>query len=356
VIDDYSALRGLSAGDFNQRLEILSTSPGQQYISRQTPSTRFTGSGEFRAMNEPYGVMVTFMASGDDLPHPVEDKEKARKASMRTAAARSASADDTSADSDNKEPKIRIEVTDAKGNTVRRFSSPVHQGINRLAWDLTHDGVRPMPSTSPPEPDADLPAGPEVPPGEYTLTLSLEDGSQNPFEVSTPVEVMADPRLTITPAQRQANYQAMLDLQSLQESAVNAVELIVRTRADIKTVETLVGQQENAAGNQTLQALLKQAGELKKGLDQLEARFRVAPETKGVVYDDDRAINQVGLAQFYIGSSLDAETEAATVYKELARKNVDAANAELAAFFVEQVNPFQAAVDAAGISLFARSP
>ncbi len=37
VIDDYSALRGLSAGDFKQRLKILSVTPGQQYVAARNP-------------------------------------------------------------------------------------------------------------------------------------------------------------------------------------------------------------------------------------------------------------------------------------------------------------------------------
>lgn len=350
VIDDYSGLRGLSESDFGQRLEILSASPGQQYIVGQTPSTRFTGSGEFRAANEPYGVMLTFMASGNDLPHPDEDLEKARKASQRVANGNS-----ESGDAEKKEPKIKVRVTDADGKTIREFTSGVKQGINRLAWDLRHSGVRPMPSSTPPEKDADLPAGAEVPPGNYTVTLSLGDDDSR-VEVSTAVTVLADPRISITAAQREANYQAMLELQHLEEKAVSAVEVIVRTRSDVNTVETLVHQQENAADDETLQALLEQAAELTKGLDSLEARFRVAPETKGHVYDDDRVINQVGLAQFYIGSSLDAETEAATVYKELARKNVQSAEAELTDFFNTEVAAFKAAVEAAGISLLTRAP
>ncbi|MFT5140558.1 MAG: photosystem II stability/assembly factor-like uncharacterized protein, partial [Rhodothermales bacterium] len=59
VIDDYSALRDISEDDFNQRLRVLSATPGQQYSTTPTSSTRFTGNGEYRGPNEPYGVMLT---------------------------------------------------------------------------------------------------------------------------------------------------------------------------------------------------------------------------------------------------------------------------------------------------------
>ena len=93
VLDDYSALRGLKESDFGQRLKILSATPGQQYDSGQTPSTRFTGSGEFRAENESYGVMLTFMASGDDLPHPDKEIERERSIKKRAQAAGSGNED-----------------------------------------------------------------------------------------------------------------------------------------------------------------------------------------------------------------------------------------------------------------------
>jgi photosystem II stability/assembly factor-like uncharacterized protein len=41
VLDDYSALRGLDSDTFKERLKILSATPGQQYVARATPSTRF---------------------------------------------------------------------------------------------------------------------------------------------------------------------------------------------------------------------------------------------------------------------------------------------------------------------------
>jgi hypothetical protein len=330
VIDDYSALRALSANIFTERLKILSAKPGQQYVARQTPSTRFTGSGEFRAPNEPYGVMLTFVATGDDLPHSDEDLEKQRKARERakavTAASSQAGGEDEPAASGEKTstaeakvPKVKVVITDASGGTVRQFTQPVYQGINRLAWDQAHDGVRPLPGPVPPEKDADLPPGPEVPPGDYQLKISLGDTEAERVEQTVPVTVLADPRINIIAVRREANYRSLLALQEMQESATGAVELIVQTRKDVDFVDALIGRRPDATDSESLKGLGKQGTDLRKGLDALEARFRVPPETKGYLYDDDKVINKIGLAQAYIGSSLDEETEAASVYRELAR-------------------------------------
>ncbi len=361
VIDDYSALRGLGAGDFKQRLHILSVTPGQQYVARPTASTRFTGSDEFRAANEPYGVLLTYMASGDDLPHPDEEREKARKASQRVSASSASIAEDESKartekadEAADKGPKVTVVVTDATGAAIRHFTQPVRQGINRLAWDQRHDGVRPPPGPKPPEKDADLPPGPEVPPGQYQLSLSLPGEGENRAEQSVEVSVLADPRPGVSAARRESNYRDLLALQELQEAAVSALERIVRTRDDLDTVERLIGQQPEAATNETWKGLKEKAASLRKDLDAQEAHFRVPPETRGYVYNDDKVVSQIELAQFYVGSSLDAGTTASKTYVDLARGHLETALAEMNAFFDTEVTAFRLEVEQAGIALLSR--
>jgi hypothetical protein len=340
VIDDYSALRELDDISFKQRLKILSATPGQQYVASATPSTRFTGSGEFRAPNEPYGVSVTFMASGNDLPHPEEGQEKARKQGLRDAATEGEEKDDKAA----KPPKVQVSVSDSSGKVIREFKAPVLQGINRLTWNLRSDGVRAMPGPTPPEADADLPAGAEVPPGNYRISLSLGEGDGD-AETATEVTVVADPRSGISQADREANYQSLLALQALQETAVSAVERIVNVRKDLDTVTALIARQEGADN------LKEQAGDLQKQLNDLELRFRVLPETKGFVYDEDKVISRIGTAQYYIGSSLDAATPGSAAFVELAENSTDAALADLNAFLSGPLQEFREAISTAGVGL-----
>jgi len=342
VLDDYSALRGLDNEGLKQRLQILSTTPGQQYVARATPSTRFTGSGEFRAPNEPYGVIMTYVASGEDLPHPNEEKENTRKQALRAKAA----GEKENGDEEGKPPRVQVTVSDASGAVIRRFTSPVQQGINRLSWDLSSDGVRPMPGPKPPEPDADLPAGAEVPPGNYRISLSLGEGAQQVVS-AVDVSVLADPRTEFSQADRESNYRSLLALQGLQETAVTAVERIVSVRKDIDTLKALMAQQQDVS------PLQEQANELQKQLDELELRFRVLPETRGYSYDEDKVSSRIGMAQSYIGSSLDAATPASQAYVELAQNSLDSALAELNAFLGGPLQQFREAVNEAGVGLLA---
>ncbi len=340
VIDDYSALRGLDNDTLAQRLQVLAATPGQQYVSRATPSTRFTGSGEFRAPNEPYGVMVTYVASGNDLPHPDEGKEKARKQAQRAA--------DSQDEAPTKAPQVKVTVSDSSGALVREFKSPVQQGINRLSWNLRNNGVRPMPGPTPPDPDADLPAGAEVPPGNYRISLSLGDGD-NARSSAIEVTVLADPRSEASQADRESNYRSLLALQELQATAVTAVERIVAVRKDVDTLNGLIAKQESS------DALKDQVKNIRQQLDQLELRFRVLPETRGFVYDDDKAVTRISTAQYYVGSSLDAPTPASAAFVELAQTTLDSALAELNAFLGGPLQDFRSAMDEAGVGLLSNT-
>jgi hypothetical protein len=354
VLDDYSALRGLNKASFNQRLAILNTTPGQQYTANQTPSTRFTGSGEFRAKNEPYGVMITFVANGDDLPHPDEDLERQRKAMQSSDAALSAEEGEEGEDT---VPKVEMTIHDAGGKLVRTQKFAVHQGINRIVWNMRRDGVRPMPGPTPAELEDGLPAGPEMPAGDYEVILSLPGQDSEPVTSSQSATVLADPRSEFDAQAFEHRFQAQVKLLAMQEMAVTAVERIVNAQSGVATALNLMGQQQKpgAKPNEELKPLKKSAKEIQKGLSELEKRFRTPPETKGIVYDDDKVINQVGMAAYYVGSSKDAPSATALVYIDRAQKALDSALTAVNNYMEDELEPFRQALASADIGLFSSS-
>jgi photosystem II stability/assembly factor-like uncharacterized protein len=353
VIDDYSALRNIDESDFSERLKILSVTAGQHYVANQTPSSRFTGSGEFRAENEPYGVAITFVASGDDLPHPDEDTERARKIRQRVEATAAEDSEDEKEDdeSDEKGPKVTITVSDASGETIRTFKRPVHQGINRVVWEMRRDGLRAMPGPEPQDYEDGLPAGIEVPPANYQVTLTLKRDDENSDEVSANAKTIADPRSPYSLAEVVSNYKSLLEIQAMQDKAVVAVEKIVQAHSDVAAVSTLIKKRKDAADNADLKALTESAGEITKALDELEKLFRVPPETKGIEYQADKITSRIGLAQYYVGSTYGAPSPAARTYIDIARVSLDEGLATVDELFSGDLAKFRAAVDAAGIGL-----
>jgi photosystem II stability/assembly factor-like uncharacterized protein len=351
VLDDYRALRGLKAAAFKQRLAILNTTAGQQYDANQTPSTRFTGSGEFRAENEPYGVMITFMASGDDLPHPDQEAERERSISQRSATSSEKDPDEDST------PKVEMTIRDASGNLIRTRKLEVHQGVNRIVWAMKRDGVRPLPGPVPAELEDGLPAGAEVPSGEYEVTLSLASKDGDPATTNASITVLPDPRSRFSAEARKDRYQSMLYIMDMQEAAVTAVERIVHAQADVATAQTLIRQKQKPGANedQSFTALSEQAEKIQKELLELEKQFRTPPKTRGIVYDNDQVTSRIGMARRYVGSTVDAPTVTAKVYIDLARQSLDDAVKAVDNYMSGELDRFSQSLSDAGIGLFSGS-
>ncbi len=345
VIDDYSALRNLSTSDFGARLKILSSSSGQQYNAGQTPSTRFAGSGEFRAANEPYGVILTFMASGMDLPHPDAKSERLRKIAARNQTEKSTE-DEPEDKKKAKKPRISVKIKDAEGHVIRSYKTVVHQGINRLVWGMRRDGIKPL--TKPDDKSADdgLPAGPQVLPGNYEISLQLGDD-----DVSGMVEVLKDPRNPYSMADLQANFNTQVALMTLRDTSNTALRQIIDARNDVATIRKLVDKRIGTEKTAELEALKKRAVEVKKGLDKLEKLYRIPEKTKGITYRGDTVGSKLGNAAFYAGSNDGAPSPAARVYLDIARNALSEATGKVNEFMTGELDELRKSVAAAGISL-----
>ena len=321
VIEDISALRNLSAGDFNRRFALLDVSDAQQYRPSQTPSTRFTGSGEFRAENAPYGALITFVASGEDIAHPDDKAERARKAALRN---------DRSDDDEPPKPlKVTIEVTDSNGAVIRAFKSDVHQGLNRVVWDLRRDGLLPVDLESAPE-DGTLPAGREVLPGAYQIAVRF-DGE----EARGSTTVRRDPRSPYDNAAQAENDQFRAQVEALRADMNAALVEITAAQRDIATLEKKLADRKRRDGVEAddethpLNALGEQIGDLKSALGDIEKKFRVPPDTRGIVYDADKVSSLIGFAEFYAGSTFDAPPNAARLELAEANRALQAATSDL---------------------------
>ncbi len=349
VIDDYSGLRDISAQDFESRLKILSVTTGQHYTANQTPSTRFTASAEFHAENEPYGVMLTFIANGQDLIHPNEEADRERRILIRESEANDE--DEENGENKDEDMKVTITVKDSSGDTIRTFRQAAYQGINRVSWGMRHDGVRAMPGPEKKDYKDGLPVGPEVPPGNYTITLALDHPDSQATVASIDVQTVGDPRSDHTQADVEQNYAMQVELLGLQKSVVSAVEQIVRARDDIAAVSKRISARPGADENEKLTALKEQAKSVKKSLDELEKRFRTPPKTKGYPYTADKISSKLTTAQSYVASTKDGPSAAAKTYIDIARAAVDEGLSALNELIGGELEDFRKVVNQAGIGL-----
>ena len=133
---------------------------------------------------------------------------------------------------------VTITIVDRAGKQVRQIANaPGQAGVNRYAWDMRFDS-----------PAADgAPAGRggggrfgrgggaiAVLPGEYTVTLRASGR-----ELKAPVKVSIDPRVQVSEADLQAQYDALV---ALRDVGVRVNSAVARTESLIRQLETLQQQ------------------------------------------------------------------------------------------------------------------
>ncbi|HYO78810.1 MAG TPA: hypothetical protein VE010_20280, partial [Thermoanaerobaculia bacterium] len=367
VIDDIRPLRTVSKELMAKPVHFFEVPDAQSYTTRQKEGSRFLGDAEFRGENEPYGALLTYSLSGANLPHPAEEKERARKEAERVAAQKPAFSEtgvpaemptdipkepeasatekpqpkpgeSQTADKpkvDDKATEVDIEVADASGKVIRKFKGPAVQGLNRTAWDLTRDPFK--------QPRSDeqgafgFGGGVEVPPGTYTVTLKFRGN-----EAKQTVRVLPDPRERYTAEQRQAKYSAILRAGALQETASEALDRIARTKTDIDAVNAKLKKDDPKADPDPL---VKTGNDLKEKLDAVGKRLRIPPQTRGIVADTD-VWTKIGFPIYAMQSSWDAPTEAQLQYLARAEAQLRIVLADVNKVFADDVAKYREQVRA----------
>jgi len=302
VIDDIRPLRALSEEVLAKPLHLFEIADAVQHTNLPEPGGFGLGSGFFRGENREYGAYLTVALNDPELPLPDDDEERARKEAQRKKAA--AAAKDEKKDEKKKEdkaPEVEIRVADSTGKTLRTFTHPVHQGVNRFVWGLHRDGLKPLPGEEPPPPH---PAGPEVAPGTYTVTVKRGD-----HEASQTVRVLPDPRATNTPEDWAKREAALERTDQLLNTVAEGIQRIRQTRSDIETLVARYQEDQKKATegatpgkDEKPDPLVESADKLKEELTKLEKRLWIPYDTAGIQPDND-LLSQVFYARMYATST-----------------------------------------------------
>lgn len=118
-----------------------------------------------------------------------------------------------------KDARLRITILDTSGKQVREIDdAKADAGINRINWDLAYDPpVKPTPEQLAAQAQGFFGGGargPMVDPGTYTVKVSLGDDSQ-----TQTVQVMEDPRIQLSDADRAARHDLVMQLYGLYKTA-----------------------------------------------------------------------------------------------------------------------------------------
>ncbi len=375
VIDDVRPLRELTADLLRAPLHLFAIPDAQQHRVAQTGGERFAGDTEFRGENRPYGALITYALNFDDLPHPIEERERQRKETLRasTPTPRRISAEGVPQElpegpeaeraqppsgapgrpgDAEKGPQVDITVADGTGSVIRTFKAPAIRGINRASWNLRRDAFREPPREQQQESFRER-TGPEVLPGTYTITVTYKDQ-----QASQKVTVLPDPRFSIAAQARVDKEAATQRAGALQERAADAIVRVTRAKADIDAIAARVRADEERARKpgdapKEPSPLVRQGADAKKKLEIAERMLWIPPRTPGINDDSKVALSRISRVISSLGSSWDAPTPAQLQYLAEAEQLLDAALAEVDRLFAAEMTQYREAVAKAGIGLLA---
>jgi hypothetical protein len=302
ILDDVRPLRGLTPEVLAGPLHLFAMPTAQQYRVNEAPGYRAFGDAMFLGENRPYGALLTYVAN------PESDSVRAD-----------------------------VEVLDGD-DVIRTFNTWAKKGVNRFTWNLRRDGVAPIDQ----QPDRPLPPGPEVLPGTYTIRLSMGDATSQQT-----IEVLADPRIQVSRADREAKYAMLGELGAQTEVANEAIRRIRSTREGIETVKGLLEDKDDDAS----EALSLAADSLDATLEELSGGFIDESEAQGITRGADTALSSVRSAYFSLQSSWDAPTAAQRTLAERARRALDEQVQRFNEVFSTDVAAFRQRVGAAGLEL-----
>ncbi len=218
VLDDYSALRQVSAAVFQRDGHIFATKTATLAVPETGRARGSQGEQLWMGENLPEGAVLTYWVREAPRTQRQQRQDVARAAEQKKETPPYPSQAELTAEADEEPPQTFLTVTDGAGKVVRRLTVPGTRGIHRYVWNL-----RGVPTTTGADfgggggggggdDDSDQPVFPGgtgggafVPPGTYKLSLSRRvGGAMTTLGVEQTLTVVADPAAAISPVARTA--------------------------------------------------------------------------------------------------------------------------------------------------------
>ncbi|MFY9529577.1 MAG: hypothetical protein WAR24_11770 [Candidatus Acidiferrales bacterium] len=182
---------------------------------------------------------------------------------------------------------ITLEILDGDGRVIRKYSSkkkeeqeqpsegpefergseqlPAEAGLNRFVWDLRHEPPSKVPGAVS---WGGAAVGPLAVPGKYQVKLTVEGKS-----LTAPVEIKEDPRISVSQAELQKQFELGLRIRDRVSEAHDAVNQIREVRNQLDALRKRLG------GNEKNKVLAVAADDLKKKMAGIEETL-IQPKSK----------------------------------------------------------------------------
>ncbi len=227
VFDDATPLQAVTPEILEKPVHLFEARPGLRF--RSTNTVYGFGEKPFRAENPPYGALITYSLAAEP----------------------------------DEEAPFELEILEGAEVIKTIKKAPKKAGVNRVAWNLTHE-----PSRTRRDPgesgvltdydDDDERPGPQALPGRYTVRLTVGDQV-----VETPVDVKVDPTLDVSRADLRKQFEVTVELTDMLSRVNDALRGLDSVKAQLADRKKLL--ETHKASDELIESI---EGEIKK-LDEL---------------------------------------------------------------------------------------
>lgn len=302
--------------------------------------SRFVADGTFVGDNRRNGSMLTIWVKPEvekkEEKPVVTSKKKNKKAKIEVE---ESNEEEKKAD---KQEKLKLEIINMAGDTVRMYKTKVDTGMQRIYWNLRKDGVR-SPSRTEVKKDANMPSGRNVRPGKYKIVMTYGESKD-----STEVNVLADARAPQSKADLEAEIKTRDDFEANIERATESFNRIMDAKKTIKLVNTTLVNLPDSTQTQ-----IKDLGKVTlDSLKTLEYLFLSPENQKGIRRNDTALMSSIWRTYGYLSSSRGAPNPTAEIVIEQAEEKVEAALERVNTFFDNDWKAYREAIEAVEKPLF----
>lgn len=297
------ALRGAEVTDAT--VYAFPTPDGIMASRRQASGTRFYADGMFAGENRPSGAMISYWAK------PASKKDTA---------------------------KIQIFEGD---ECIRTLTQMPDSGINRIQWRMDKKGMR-SPGTPKPKAGARERGGINVLPGTYEVVITLGDQ-----ESRTSLEVLADPRLSISMQAYQAAQERKVQLQDLTGKATMATDALLDSKAALKQIKSML-----PADTAQFKDIRAEVDSLGKEIDAFMVEVRGNDKLQGIVRTPTTLNAKLRMARSYIYSNNEMPRESMDIVFNEAKAKVGDFLTKVNAFMKDRWQPFEQMVKTSSLTPF----
>jgi photosystem II stability/assembly factor-like uncharacterized protein len=341
ILDDIRPLRTVTKEILQKPLHVFTIPAMYQHQVKSMDGYHFPGDALFRGENRPYGALITYVANPPKGPKDTTAEESVDESAVKDEQTETGTMGRAGA---RNRKGVKIEILDSGGSVIRTFDGPMEKGINRATWNLRRDGFK-RPQLSPtPQEEEFGPQGAEVLAGKYTVRIKL--GKEEAVQT---VDVLPDPRVTISAEARRQKYETVLKVGGQLEVAAEAVDRIQKTR---KAIEQVLSQVKDLR-DETSRNLRISSADLKKVLKKVADKFVDDPSgVQGLTRRPNTVAARLSSVLRSLSSSWDAPTPTQLTNLRQAESTLEDALKEFNKAFSTDVAAYKEKVEQAKLSLF----